>query len=145
MNRTALFAGTVITALALLGCGKSEEGQTLGQQADATIAQAEQSVRELGQEARQGMERAGQAIGEQVERAGNVIGDAAISAQVSAALAKDPQLSALAIDVDTTAGRVTLTGVAPSPEARERATTLAAGVQGVQSVDNLLQVQSRQQ
>jgi hyperosmotically inducible periplasmic protein len=134
MKKTAILAGTVITALALVGCGKSEEEQTIGQQADSAVAQAEQSVREMGQDARQGMERAGDAIG-----------DAAISAQVNAELAKDPQLSALDIDVDTTAGRVKLSGTAPSTEARDRATVLAANVQGVQSVDNLLQVETRQQ
>lgn len=145
MKKTTFLAAPVIAALALVGCGKSQEEQALGPQAGAAIAQAETSVRELGQEARQGMERAGQAIGEQVERAGEAIGDAAISAQVSAVLARDPQLSALAIDVDTTAGRVRLTGTAPSPEARDRATQLAAGVQGVHSVDNLLTVEPRPQ
>jgi hyperosmotically inducible periplasmic protein len=145
MKKTAILAGTVITALALVGCGKAEEEQTIGQQADSAVAQAEQSAREMGQDARQGMERAGEAIGEQVERAGDAIGDAAISAQVNAELAKDPQLSALDIDVDTTAGRVKLSGTAPSTEARDRATVLAANVQGVQSVDNLLQVETRQQ
>ena len=134
MKKTAILAGTVITALALVGCGKSEEELTLGQRADTNIAQAEQSMRDMGQEARQRMERAGDAIG-----------DAAISAQVNAALAKDPQLSALDIDVDTTAGRVKLSGTAPTPEARDRATQLAASVSGVQSVDNLLQVETRQQ
>lgn len=145
MKKTTFLAVPVIAALALVGCGKSQEGQALVPQADATVAQAETSVRELGQEARQGMERAGQAIGEQVRRAGEALDDAAITAQVSAALANDPQLSALAIDVDTTAGRVKLTGTAPSPEARDRATQLAAGVQGVLSVDNLLTVEPRPQ
>ncbi len=145
MKKTAILAGTVITALALVGCGKSEEEQTLGQRADTSIAQAKQSMRDMGQEARQGMERAGEAVGEQVERAGDAIGDAAISAQVNAELAKDPQLSALDIDVDTTAGRVKLSGTAPTPEARDRATQLASSVSGVQSVDNLLQVETRQQ
>jgi hyperosmotically inducible protein len=67
-------------------------------------------------------------------------GDAAITVAVSAALAKDSQLSAMRIDVDTDGGRVVLNGSAPSTAAKERATMLARGVDGVKSVDNRLAV-----
>lgn len=145
MKKIVFLAAPVIAALALVGCGKSQQEQALGVQKDTAVAQAANSVRELGEQAQQGLERAGQAIGDQVQRAGEALDDAAITAQVSAALANDPQLSALAIDVDTTTGRVKLTGTAPSVEARDRATRLAAGVQGVRSVDNLLMVEPRPQ
>ena len=55
-------------------------------------------------------------------------------------LAKDATLSALRIDVDTRDGHVMLSGTAPSTSARERATTLAANVKGVNSVENRLEV-----
>jgi osmotically-inducible protein OsmY len=66
--------------------------------------------------------------------------DAAITAQVSAGLAKDPDLSAVKINVDTVHGKVTLNGPAPSTVARDRAETIAKGVSGVTSVSNQLVV-----
>lgn len=68
--------------------------------------------------------------------------DAAITAQVSAGLAKDPTLSALKIDVDTRDGVVTLNGPAPTQEAKDRATAIAQGVKGVSSVMNQLSVKA---
>ena len=66
--------------------------------------------------------------------------DMAITTKVNAALAADDQLSALKIDVDTEAGNVALTGTAPDEASRERATTLAAAVDGVVTVENRLTV-----
>ena len=71
--------------------------------------------------------------------------DAAITTAVNAELAKDSDLSAFKIDVDTSSGRVVLNGTAPSEQARDRATQLAAGVQGVVSVDNMLTIEPRKQ
>jgi osmotically-inducible protein OsmY len=76
------------------------------------------------------------------ERAGDAIGDAAITASVNAELARDNELSALGINVDTANGRVTLSGNAPNEAARERATQLASAVRGVTSVDNELRVEA---
>ena len=64
----------------------------------------------------------------------------AITASVNARLAKDPDLSALRINVDTKDGAVTLTGPAPSQSAKDRAATLAREVEGVKSVTNNLSV-----
>lgn len=75
------------------------------------------------------------------EAASNKVSDAVITTSVNAELARDPQLSAMAIDVDTEAGRVALQGSAPDRTSRERATQIAAGVDGVVSVDNRLRVQ----
>ena len=68
--------------------------------------------------------------------------DATITAHVSSGLAKDPDLSAIKIDVDTRAGAVTLSGPAPNASARERAEMIAKGVKGVVSVTNNLKVPS---
>ena len=58
-------------------------------------------------------------------------------------LARAPKLRALAIDVDTAAGRVALHGSAPDQASRSRAAQLAAGVNGVVSVDNQLKISSK--
>ena len=66
--------------------------------------------------------------------------DAGITAKVHTGLAKDPDLSTLKIDVDTKDGVVTLKGPAPNAAAKERAETIAKGVEGVKSVNNDLEV-----
>lgn len=68
------------------------------------------------------------------------IDDAAIAAQVSAELLKDPDLSAAKIDVNTVNGKVTLDGSISSTVARDRAETIAKAVSGVTSVSNQLVV-----
>ncbi|MET3440717.1 osmotically-inducible protein OsmY [Variovorax paradoxus] len=72
----------------------------------------------------------------------STVDDAAITASVSANLAKDPDLSAIKIDVDTKAGAVSLKGPAPTAAAKARAEEIAKGVQGVTSVNNQLEVRS---
>ena len=68
------------------------------------------------------------------------IDDAAITLSVSKALARDTELSASRIDVDTQRGVVHLRGPAPSAAAKDRASELAGSVQGVTTVDNALEV-----
>ena len=69
---------------------------------------------------------------------GQVVDDATITAQVKAALAADPDLSALKINVDTLQGAVKLKGEVKSIALRRKADALAAGIKGVKSVDNQL-------
>lgn len=68
--------------------------------------------------------------------------DAGVTLAVSAALARDPDLSVSRIDVETRNGAVRLTGPAPSEEAKARAGDIAKSVKGVVSVDNALEVRS---
>jgi osmotically-inducible protein OsmY len=66
---------------------------------------------------------------------GEVIDDSLITAKVKASFAADPQVSALAIDVDTANGIVSLTGVVGSEQERQRAIQLARGIEGVKQVE----------
>lgn len=66
--------------------------------------------------------------------------DAAITAAVKQEIAKDPQLNTMAIDVQTSGGRVSLTGQAPSAPVRDRLGQLASTVRGVTMVDNRVMV-----
>ena len=68
------------------------------------------------------------------------VDDATITAQIAAGLAKDAELSALKINVDTKAGAVTLSGPAASLAAKERASSIAKAVPGVRDVNNQLTV-----
>jgi hyperosmotically inducible protein len=100
-----------------------------GEKIDAAV----QSLRDSADTAAQGGAQAG-------ERASQVLADTGITASVKAALAADPTLSVLKIEVDTEAGVVSLTGPAPDERARERAAVLAAAPPGVVGVDNRLVV-----
>ena len=117
LSTAAALAAALAAGLALAACQPAQEG------ANTTAAgQSESSPAGI------------------VEKAGAVAGDAAITVAVNAALAKDDQLSALRINVDTVDGRVSLAGAAPNEAARDRATTLAQQVEGVKSVENRLAI-----
>lgn len=71
-------------------------------------------------------------------KAGDKIDDAAITAKVKTALMAEPGLKSLEINVDTRDNVVTLAGTVGSPELKQRATSIAQGVEGVKSVSDQL-------
>lgn len=71
---------------------------------------------------------------------GETIDDAAITAQVKTKLLNDPDVGGLRIDVDTTKGVVTLSGVVKSKAEESKAISLARSVDGVKDVKSTLQV-----
>jgi osmotically-inducible protein OsmY len=152
-----LLAGAALTLLA--ACDKSDN-RTAGEKLDSAVTKTEQAAdtaaAKTGQAVREAKAKvessdtaadvkAGMAnVKEAAKEAGAAVSakvdDAAITASVSSGLAKDPDLSAIKINVDTKGGVVTLKGPAPSAAAKERAEQIAKGVQGVTSVDNQLDV-----
>lgn len=66
------------------------------------------------------------------------VGDAAITANVSAAINSDPTLARQPIKVETHAGVVSLAGTVDSVAASHHAAAIAADVDGVVNVDNRL-------
>jgi len=62
--------------------------------------------------------------------------DTALAERVKAALGADPSLSALAVDVAATGNAITLHGTADNTANRDKASLVALGVQGVNSVEN---------
>ena len=67
--------------------------------------------------------------------------DSVITAKIKAEMAKDKQVSALNIKVDTdNNGVVTLSGKAKSRAEADKAVLIARGVQGVTSVENKIEV-----
>ena len=75
-----------------------------------------------------------------VEQAIPKVQDAALTTKVKAALIAAPDLSGVAIDVDTSGDVVTLTGTVQSAEQRQRAEAVARGVDGAKDVRNNLTV-----
>ena len=147
----AAAASLLLASVALVGCNRTdrEVARTdTAPTAPMTVpaaptakTQADRSVDAAKSNADQAVANAGEAARNAGEAAGSKVSDAVITTSVNAQLVKDPALSALKIDVDTSAGRVALKGAAPNEAARERATQLASAVKGVVSVDNQLRVE----
>lgn len=140
-------AGALALVIGLAACNKADDGRTAGQKLDAAVAKTEQVAGEIKQETKSAVASAETSVKQSGldEKAANAadkvaatVDDMKVTAEVSAALVKDPDLSALKIDVDTRNGAVRLTGPAPSMAAKERATSIAQGVKGVTSVTNQL-------
>ncbi|MDR6857135.1 BON domain-containing protein [Variovorax guangxiensis] len=103
--------------------------------AASSSASAESTIKREAQDASAAAKTAGATVAGAVD-------DATITAAVSAGLAKDPDLSATRIDVDTKGGTVMLKGPAPNAAAKTRATEIAKAVKGVGAVDNQLEVKT---
>jgi hypothetical protein len=86
----------------------------------------------------------GAAIGEKVAAGANeaerVMADSSLTARIKSKMALDDTVKALAIDVDTTNGVVTLSGVVRSEAEHTKAVQLAKDTQGVKSVVDHLTV-----
>lgn len=149
-HRVASLLAVSALALGLAACSKTEE-PTVGQRLDSAVEKTEQAAADARAKAEAAMQSAetkmekgaasADATAKQAaDTAKGAIDDATITAQVNAGLAKDPDLSAVKINVDTVNGKVTLNGPAPSTMARDRAETIAKAISGVTAVNNQLVV-----
>ena len=143
--------GILLATVALTACGKKDDGQTVGQKLDSAVSSTEQAATDAKNKAAASMSKASEAVkeatqkveadsGKAAESMAGKVDDVAITASIAAGFAKDADLSAIKIDVDTKNGNVSLYGPAPSTAARDRATTIAKSIKGVNSVDNKLVV-----
>jgi hyperosmotically inducible periplasmic protein len=82
------------------------------------------------------------AIGTQ-KSTGEFVDDAGITSRVKVALAEDPVVKARQVNVETFRGVVQLNGFVDSAEAKSQATTVAQNVEGVQDVENNLEVHTQ--
>jgi hyperosmotically inducible protein len=71
---------------------------------------------------------------------GETIDDATVTTRVKTALLNDPDVGGLRIDVDTTVGVVTLSGVVKSQAEADKAIAVARKIDGVKDVKSTLQV-----
>jgi hyperosmotically inducible periplasmic protein len=75
-------------------------------------------------------------------KTGELVDDAAITTKVKTAYAKDPDVSAMKVHVDTDKGFVTLKGEVKSDMERNKAARLARNIEGVKGVNNNLTVKN---
>jgi osmotically-inducible protein OsmY len=139
--RRAGWIAVAALGLTLAACGERQE-PTVGQQIDRALEKTEQAAQQGAEQARHVADSAMKDARQAGEKAAAVVDDAAITASVAAGLAKDPDLSALRVDVQTQGGVVTLKGPAPTLAARERATQIVLAVKGVSGVNNMLEVKA---
>ncbi len=89
----------------------------------------------------------GKAVAGDLERAAEAVRDtsedAFLTAKVKTALALSRSTSAMAVDIDSNDGTVTLTGAVPSNEIREAVLEIARDTEGVMAVVDRLQVDAR--
>jgi hypothetical protein len=134
-NVSSIAAIALASSLALLatGCDRTPKETSQGEgtdRMDSAAVDAQNAASDMGDT----MER-------KADQAGQAIDDAAITASVKSKYLLDDTLKGLQIDVDTEQGIVRLTGSVQDDAAKERATQIAQGVEGVVNVDNQLTIQ----
>ena len=150
-SRFALSPSAIALVMSLAACERQRSEPTVGQRVDNAVATVEQKAKEVksdikdaSSEIKAAAEQAGTEVKQAAVEAGDkmkvLASDSATTAEVNAKLARDSELSALSINVNTTDGRVVLNGSAPTASSRDRAKTVAEAVQGVKSVENRLTV-----
>jgi len=126
-----------------------DDARELGRDAREESHEASETAKEAGRDISDQAHRAGEATkdaahdakattGQTIDRAEGAVGDAAITTAVKSKLLADNDVSGLKIDVDTSAGIVTLNGTAKTRAEVNQAMKLARETDGVKRVvDNI--------
>jgi osmotically-inducible protein OsmY len=121
-----------------------EKVETTAKNARDTIQDQLKVLRLSSDDIKDDLARTGKVVRRSAKEAGQAIADATADARITAAikgkLIASKDLSALNISVNTTAGVVTLSGTASSPENISKAMLLAMETDGVHEVISTLQV-----
>lgn len=137
----ALAAAACVLVFGVAACGKEQgPAERMGQKIDSTVEDAVKKMEQAATGAGQQAKEVGAAISERATEAGKAIDDVALTAKVKTALIAEPKLKALPIDVESRDGVIMLYGTADSSASRDRASQVAASVEGVRSVLNNLKV-----
>jgi hyperosmotically inducible periplasmic protein len=138
--RSAVGISMLLAAGLLTACNRQDGERTAGQKLDEAVQKTERKSEEMKADAKAAGKDIKEAATNMADGAAAKTKDMAITTQINAQLARDERLSAMSINVDTTAGQVLLKGTAPDVASRERAATLAKAVEGVVSVNNELTI-----
>ena len=93
-----------------------------------------------GDKTERAADRAADKTGDVANRTGKVIADSVITTKVKADLFKEPELSAMAIHVETEKGVVMLSGFVDKKADADKAVRLAKSIEGVTSVKSAIKV-----
>jgi hypothetical protein len=136
-NRVLLSAVAAALALGLAACGEKPSSDRVGQNLERGNAVTPPPNRAVD-----AAPRPDSVASDKMANAGKAVDDATVTTRVKSALIAEPDLKSLAINVDTTAGVVTLKGTANSQESRQKAEQVASSIEGVRTVKNELVVVS---
>jgi hypothetical protein len=115
-------AAAAVLALGLLACGEKPS--------------SESPMDKLAQNAGRSPAPAPGQVVPSMNQPGSPAPDAVLEARVKAAIAADPALRSLTVDINAADGVVTLYGTADTPANSHQAAMLALNVEGVRSVRN---------
>lgn len=141
--RITLLAAAIAAATTLVACGEPRNDAPRTSRVNppttsTSVAPADKVTADASAAANRATDRAANAV----EKAGDKAGDAATTAKVKARLMAEPGIDSLQIDVDTNAGRVTLSGEVDTPQHRARAKEIAGSIAGVTGVVDRLTLKS---
>ena len=125
MKKMTLATATVLGLFTLAGCSQ----ESADSKTEDAMESAERAADEMGEAAKA-----------QMNEAGGYLSDATITAKVKTALFDNGGLNSANISVETRDGVVYLSGTVSSDVDAETAGQLAAGVEGVEDVENDLVV-----
>lgn len=140
LRTTLTVTAIAVLALGLAACDQKLSAEKVGQKIDRSVDLAEQRIAKAADSAGETMAGAKSAVSEKTAAAGATLGDAAITAKVKSALLAEPGLRSTGIDVVTEEGVVRLFGTTVSDNNRDKATRVAAAVEGVKAVENNLAI-----
>ncbi len=141
-NVSSIAAITLVSSLALFaaGCDRTPDESEVAEPA-ATEPSTSERMEDAAGDTRSPASDMGDSIERGAEQAGQAIDDATITAAIKSKYLLDDTLKGLQISVDTKQGVVTLTGTVQNDAAKELATQIAQGTEGVVRVDNQLTIQ----
>jgi osmotically-inducible protein OsmY len=146
MKRTSTLIGLCAAAL-LAGCDRAQEDRAADaasqavRQTNQALNKAGDVARESAQEAGQVARKAGEVAKDGAKEAGRLLSDGTLTAKVKTALLADETVPGSRIDVDSSAGVVTLSGQLATQAQIDRAVAIARGIEGVERVENRLSAQ----
>jgi hypothetical protein len=137
----------VLGALLLLcGCDRAQENRAADAAANA-VRQTNQALNKAGEVVREGAKEAGVAARKAgdvakdgAQEAGRLLNDGTLTAKVKSALLADDAVPGSRIDVDSSAGVVTLSGRLSDQAQIDRAVGIARSVEGVERVESRLTI-----
>jgi hyperosmotically inducible protein len=144
MQRTNVLILVAAALLPAAGCDRAQEDRA-AEAASQAVRQTNQALSKAGEVAREGVREAGKAAQKATDaakdgagEAGRLLGDGALTAKVKTALLADEGVPGSSIDVDSSAGVVTLSGRLASQSQIDRAVAIARAIDGVSRVENRL-------
>jgi hypothetical protein len=132
LRRTSLLIAVGLV-VGLTACDSPHPAEDAGKKLDDAVINTSEKIEA-------NVDKMGEKLHENRDAASIALNDTEITTKVKSAIFSEPGLKTLRISVDTKQGVVTLTGSVNSQANFERASALAASVQGVTGIVNSLQV-----